>query len=469
MSRAAPVPLLRATTSERRNTPDTWPGQNRHMLLVTNALLITIAADQPSVIEGGWMLVADDGRIDSVGSGTPPLAPGAEVLDVAGAFVAPGFVSSHSHLFTSGLRGLGVDQTLYGWCDSMLGFTADASADNLYWSSLHGALDFLGNGVTTAFDFTDPRLSWVSMVDGVRSGTGVLRDVDYLLRQADAKADAGIRYVNAVGMDATVGTDDEIFERLAAVVAHDEAADQALRLRTAIFGAVQWSPRRDTAELEVEAMRRFGLINRAHFLETREEVELQRSKFEWYAQADALGPDLVFGHFIQTTPEIIDRAAAAGSGMSWQPASNGRLASGIADLPRMRERGMTIGVGLDDQACTDVSDPWQNMRIGIYQQRAATGDPRAMMPADMLRMHTLGSAEVLGIDAQVGSLEPGKFADFVVVDPRSPDVGPLWHPLETYVLSTSLRNLKRVYVGGMLVSENGVSTNPLAPEHGWPA
>src|SRR3546814_20099151 len=92
----------------------------------------------------------------------------------------------------------------------------------------------------------------------------------------------------------------------------------------------------------------------------------------------------------------------------------------------MRERGMTIGFGLDDQACTDVSDPWQNMRIGIYAQRAATGDPRVMMPGDMLRMHTLGSAEVLGIQGSVGSLEPGKFADFLVVDPRRTEIGPLW-------------------------------------------
>lgn len=467
-----------------------FSGQNRQMLLVTNALLIPVAADSaanpdsPDVIADGWMLVGDDGRIDSIGSGTPPAADGVEVLDVHGSFVAPGFVSSHSHLFTSGLRGLGVDATLYGWCDSMLGFTAKASADNIYWSSLHGSFDFLGNGVTTAFDFTDPRLSWVPMVEGVRSGNGVLRDVDYLLRQADAKADSGIRYVNAVGMDVTVGSDDEIFERLAAAVGHDNAADQNYRLGSAIFGAVQWSPRRDAAELEVEAMKRFGLINQAHFLETREEVELQRAKFEWYAGAGALGPDLVFGHFIQTTPEIIDRAAAAGSGMSWQPASNGRLASGIADLPRMRANGMTIGVGLDDQACTDVSDPWQNMRIGVFQQRAATGDPNTMSPADMLRMHTLGSAQVLGIDDRVGSLEPGKFADFVVVDPRSPDMGPLWHPIDNYVLSSSLRNLKQVYVGGRLVNENGVSTNPLAAEasakiheqlpalaarHGWPA
>lgn len=454
------------------------------MLLVVNALLIPVADSGPDVIEGGWMLVGDDGRIAATGSGEHPAAPGVEVLDVGGAFVAPGFVSAHSHLFTSGLRGLGVDQTLYGWCDSMLGFTAHCSPEDLYWSTLHGSLDFLSNGVTTAFDFTDPRLSWVPMVDGERSGLGVLRPLEYVTRQADAKADAGIRYVNAVAMDATVGSDDEIFERFGAAIAHDEAADTRLRLGSAVFGAVQWSPRRDTAELEVEAMRRFGVINEAHFLETREEVDLQRSKFEWYAEAGALSPSLIFGHFIQTTPEIIDRAAAAGAGMSWQPASNGRLASGVADIPRMRERGMTIGVGLDDQACTDVSDPWQNMRIGIYAQRAATGDPRAMMPRDMLRMHTRGSAEVLGIADRVGSLEPGRFADFVVVDPRHPDVGPLWHPLDSYVLACSLRNLKQVYVGGVLVDEGGVSANPLATEasaklherlpriaaaHGWPA
>lgn len=433
------------------------------MLLVTNALLIPVAESGPDVVEDGWMLVGDDGCIVSTGSGMPP-AVDAEILDVAGAFVAPGFVSSHSHLFTSGTRGLGVDQTLYGWCDSMLGFFNHASAEQMYWSTLHGSIDFLSNGVTTAFDFTNPRLPWEQMIEGKRAGVGEVRSLDYVTRQADAKADAGIRYINAVGMDVVAGSDDEIFDRLGAAVAHDDAADQSLRLGSAVFGAVQWSPRRDTAELELEAMRRFGIINQAHFLETREEVELQRTKFAWYDEAGVLGPDLIFGHFIQTTNEIIDRAASAGSGMSWQPASNGRLASGVADLPRMRAQGMTIGVGLDDQACTDISDPWQNMRIGIFQQRAATGDPNSMSPADMLRLHTRGSAEVLGISDRVGSLEPGKFADFVVVDPRSPDIGPLWHPIDNYVLACGLRNLKKVFVGGRLVNENGVSTNPLAAE-----
>lgn len=433
------------------------------MLLVVNALLIQVDPEVEAVPDS-WMLVRDDGRIVGIGTGTPPAAPEAEVLDVAGAFVAPGFVSAHSHLFTSPTRGLATGSTLYGWCDSMLGFFRHVPPELMYWCTLHGALDFLSNGVTTAFDFCDPRLPWEPMIEGRRVGGGELRPLEYLTRQADAKADAGIRYVNAVGMDVTVGSDDEIFERLAAAVAHDDAADPALRLRSAVFGAVQWSPRRDTAELEVEAMRRFGLLNEAHFLETREEVEQQRAKFAWYEQAGALGPDLVFGHFIQTTPQIIERAAEGGAGMSWQPASNGRLASGIADLPRILGNGMTVGVGLDDQACTDVADPWQNMRIGIYQQRAQTGDPAAMTPETMLRLHTLGSAEVLGIADRVGALTPGRYADFVVVDPRRPDTGPLWHPVASYVLAMSLRNLREVYVGGRRVARDGVADNPLAGE-----
>jgi len=433
-------------------------------LLVTHARLITIPAGtaDPGYIEDGWMLI-EDGRIAAIGSGTPDAAAD-ETLDVAGAFVAPGFVSSHSHLFTSGLRGLGVADTLYGWCDAMLGTTAHMTPEQLYWSTLHGSLDFLSNGVTTAYNFTDPLQAWESMVDGKRTGTAGIRGLEYHYRQADGTLDAGIRFVDASGMDVTVGSSDEVFDRFAAEVAHTRAMDADFALGSSIMGQVQWSPHPEAAEFEVEAMRRYGVTNQAHFLESPEAVEHQQSKFALYRDAGALGLGLMFGHFIQTTPEIIAESVSGGASMSWQPASNGRLASGVALVPEMLEMGMKVGVGLDDQACTDVSDPWQNMRMGIYMQRARTKDPLSMMPELMLRLHTLGGAEIMGVDDRVGSLEVGKFADFVVVDPRIPDVGPLWHPVRSYVLAMSPRNLKAVYVGGRLVSENGVSTNPLAAE-----
>lgn len=448
-------------------------------LLVTDARLITLAAssggpDDPEGVgyhERGWMLV-EDGLVAATGDGEPPAgvraavsAAGGDVLDVGGAFVAPGFVSSHSHLFTSGLRGLGVAETLYGWCDSMLGTTAHMSPADIYWSTLHGALDFLSHGVTTAYNFTDPLLSWEPMVEGRRTGSGgQLRDLGYHTRQADACRDAGLRFVDAIGMDATAGTDQDVVDRFAASVEHTRAMDPSLALGASVMGQVQWSPRPDAAEVEVAAMRRHGVTNQAHFLESPEAVPLQQSKFALYRDAGALGPDMVFGHFIQTTPEIIEQAAAGGAGMSWQPASNGRLASGVALVPEMLAMGMTVGIGLDDQACTDVADPWQNMRIGIAAQRARTEDPLAMMPERALRLHTLGAAEVMGVADRVGSLAVGKHADFVVVDPRQPDVGPLWHPVRNYVLSMSLRNLRAVYVGGVLVDEGGTSVNPLAAE-----
>lgn len=211
-------------------------------------------------------------------------------------------------------------------------------------------------------------------------------------------------------------------------------------------------------------MRRFGVINQPHFLETAEEMELQRSKWAWYRDASAFGPDLVFGHFVHATPEMIREAGRCGCGMVWQPTSNGRLASGYANIPACTEAGLRIGVGLDDQSCTDISDPWQNMRMGIYTQRANARSPSAMGVSRMLDLHTRGSAAVLGIDDRVGSLEVGKYADFLVVDPADPDTGPVWDSVATYVLACGLRNLKAVYVGGVLASRDGSSTGAIAAE-----
>ena len=431
-------------------------------LLVYDAVLLTLAPDEPEPVRG-WMAVGEDGRIAALGPGSPPPAePGVRLLDAGGAFVAPGFVSAHSHLHTSGSRGLGTDQSLYGWIEAMTRFTNHAGAEDLYWLTLHGALDFLNNGITTAYDFTAGLL----VFDAARAQHGAfggeLRPMECGEAQIRAKVDAGIRFVNSVMLDDAAGGPAEVLGRLDHLVDYAaKFADGPLYLRSAISGAVQWAEDRTTAELEVEAMARHGLINQPHFLESPYEPAAQRSKFAWYRDAGALGPDLVFGHFIQTTDDIIVEAAAHGCGMVWQPTSNGRLASGIADIPRCRELGMRVGMGLDDQSCTDLSDPFQNMRIGMYLLRASRRDPEALGVREVLELHTLGSARVLGIDGDVGSLEVGKYADFLVVDPRRPDTGPVWDPWASYVLACGLRNLTQVWVGGRLVSRDGAVVGEL--------
>jgi cytosine/adenosine deaminase-related metal-dependent hydrolase len=432
-------------------------------LTVLDAVVIPVSDTGPAWFRG-WLTVGDGGRITGLGPGSPPAVEG-EVLDVGGALVAPGFVSAHSHLFTSGLRGIAPGSTLYPWVRAMMEVFAHADAEDLYWCTLHGALDFLANGVTSAYNFTQSRATWLYNPATAANELVAVHPPSYLTRQFSAAADAGLRVMNAIRLDDEAAPEDEtlgVFADMVAASADLVPPDQ--HLGASVFGAVQWAAGPRTAELEALVMDRHGLIDQAHFVETAEGIDVQRAKFAWYVDAGALGPRFLFGHFVHPTPQMVTTAAGSGAGMVWQPTSNGRLGSGFADVIALREAGMRIGVGLDDQSCTDISDPFANMRMGLYTTRALHSDAAVLMPADVLRMHTLGGAEVLGVADRVGSLEVGKYADFVVVDHRVPSTGPVWDVLATYVLACGLRNLKRVYVGGKLVSEEGRSTNPLSAD-----
>ena len=455
------------------------PRASAPALTIVNAVILPMA-DGVDWFRG-WLSVGDDGRISGMGEGHPPAGRAAtpwaeagegligsgEVFDAKGAFVAPGFISAHSHIFTSGMRGMTPGDELYGWVGEQSTFISGADADDIYWFTLHGCLDFLGNGVTSAYNFTDSRVVGKYDAETDTREIFAIRPEDYLHRQVDAARDAGLRTMNAIRLDSEFQPVEGAFEVFARAVAYvDTTVPPDLNLGASVFGAVQWSATEQAARDEVRAMDEHGIGNQAHFLETAEALDQQREKFRWYADAGALRPGFLFGHFVHPDAYMSQVAAERGAGMVWQPTSNGRLGSGVADIPRYRELGMPIGVGLDDQSCTDVSDPFQNMRIGAYTQRAVHQDASVVMPREMIRLHTLGSAEAMGpsVAADVGSLEIGKFADLLVVDPAAPDTGPVWDVYAHYAFACGLRNLKRVYVGGALVSQNGESTHPRAAE-----
>jgi cytosine/adenosine deaminase-related metal-dependent hydrolase len=424
-------------------------------LVVRNARLITVAPGPQAFV--GYLAVGSDGKIAAIGPGDPPGAIRAErIVDAGGRFVAPGFVSAHSHLFQSPLRGLGTDQTLYGWLGAIKLLTEHASAEDIYWFCLHGSVDFLRSGITTGYDFTysgELGGGQHSIGIGEAAGTPQVDQQPYEEAQIRAKLDAGLRFINSVSI-VPMGTEQEIEERLDRIMKYAAAfAGNPLFLKMAISGWVQRSSGMESAHREVRFMRKYGLMNQAHFLESPERVPDQQAKFAWYRDAGALGPDFVFGHFIHTTPEIVAETARSGACMCWQPSANGRIGSGTADIPALQKAGIRIGIGADDQSCSDLSDPFQNLRMGLYSIRSLYRNAAILSPADVLRFHTLGAAEILGVASRVGSLEVGKFADFVVVDPRHPDTGPVHDPIASYVLACSQRNLKQVYVAGSLVAD----------------
>jgi 5-methylthioadenosine/S-adenosylhomocysteine deaminase len=424
-------------------------------LLVRNALIITAATGFEPFL--GYIAVGQDGKIAALGPGEPPKAAGADrVLDAEGKIVAPGFISAHSHLFQSPLRGLGTDQTLYGWLGVIRLLVEHATAEDIYWFCLHGSVDFLRNGITTGYDFTysgDLGGGQRSIGIGENVGSSQVNQEPFEEAQIRAKLDAGLRFINSISI-VPLGTEREVEERVERILHYaSRFSDNPLFLKMAISGWVQRASGIEAAFREARLMKKFGLMNQAHFLESPERVPEQQAKFSWYRDAGALGPDFVFGHFIHTTPQIVRETAESGACMCWQPSANGRIGSGTADIPALRKAGIKIGIGLDDQSCSDLSDPFQNIRMGLYSIRSLYKDATVLSVRDVLHFHTLGGADILGIASKVGSLEVGKFADFVVVDPRCPDTGPVHDPVATYVLACSLRNLQQVYVGGDLVAE----------------
>jgi 5-methylthioadenosine/S-adenosylhomocysteine deaminase len=437
------------------------------VLTVRNGLLLTMADGQDPFV--GWLRVDAHGRITGLGPGDPPDQPRSrpsepeEVLDATGKIIAPGFVSAHSHLHTSGLRGLAVGETLYPWVRANNEVLIGASDEDLYWFTLHGCLDFLGNGITSAYNFMLNRVLWLYDGKTGRDRPAQIRAEEFVTQQFAAVADSGLRVLTAIRLDDEAFGPDEAgagFDHTAAAIRERTPAEQFLGV--SVYGAVQWSSSPRTAELEAETMARHRIGNQAHFVETTENLAAQQAKFDWYERAGALGPTMLFGHFVHPTDRMIDAVAEAGAAVVWQPASNGRLGSGVADIVRYRQRGIPVGMGLDDQSCTDNSDPFGAMRLGLYSQRARYSRADVLMPRDVLRMHTLGAAEVLGVADRIGSLEVGKLADFLVVDPTRPDTGPIWDAHASYVLACGPRNLERVYLGGRPAAVDGQVRHPLA-------
>ena len=421
-------------------------------LLVTNALFLTMADGQREPL-AGYMLVGQDGRILRVEAGSPPEGTTAPaVYDAGGKFILPGFISAHSHIWQSANRGLGADNTLLDWIGAFMQYTGASSPEDLYWYTLHGCLDFTRYGITSAYNFTYEGAEW----NGYEKPVGQ-RPGDWEQEQFRAELDSGMRFIHSLGMP-PFESDAETRRAIERFIDYTKPhRDNPRFLKLALSGSVAFVPNKQRAFREAAYMRDYDLDNQMHYLEPPNAVRVQRDKFPWLIESGmlAMGPRLYFGHFIHTTPEIVEACAKAGCNMVWNPLSNGRLASGFADIPAYLKAGMKVGMGVDDQSASDIPDPFENMRTGLYAMRDKYEDAQVLSTYDVLRLHTMGSATVMRVADRVGSLEPGKFADFNVIDPRQRDIGPVYDAYASIVLACGQANLERVYIGGDLAVLRG--------------
>jgi 5-methylthioadenosine/S-adenosylhomocysteine deaminase len=415
-------------------------------LLVTNARLFTMAPQQRDPFTG-YLAVAGDGTIVTVAKGDPPADLRADqVLDAHGDWIIPGLISAHSHLWQAAYRGVAADKTLIDWIDDLYSQRAIKSpAEDFYWFCLLGSLDHLQHGITAAYNFNYSRTN--------EQGS------PFDEAQFRAELKSGIRFVHGYepGWMAPGITIDQERDRLKAFLAWTATQPPSSAfLSLMINGDTAFNNTYQQAVLEKRLMDEFHLLNQSHYLEPPEaktQAE-ERAKFAWFVDSGLLSKQLIFGHFIHSDENILQQAVKYDVAMTWNPLSNGRMASGVADIPKYLKMGIRVGMGIDGEASGDLADPFENMRAGLYAVRDKYEDATVISPYQVLWLHTMGSADVLGVKDKLGSLEPGKYADFLMIDPTRLGAV-LEDPYANLVLVTGERDIDRVFVGGELKVDHG--------------
>jgi cytosine/adenosine deaminase-related metal-dependent hydrolase len=390
-------------------------------------------------IEDGAVAI-EDGRIAAVGPANE-LGPGAHHED---AVIVPGFVNAHSHLEYAVYAGFG-----------------DALGDFAEWISLHIQ--------------RKARIDWDEYVDIARlgaaqclaSGVTTVGDCSYSGAAARACADLGLRatvYLEVFGSDAGGA-----LEHFAEIKDRVEPAFSD-RVRPGISPHAPYSVSLDL----YFACGELGLPVATHISESPAEVKYVLSgEGPWGAYADLLveppgqtgtrllaehgllGPNVVAAHCVVLEPDEIDLLAATGTGVAHCPRSNAALGCGIAPLPELREAGARVGVGTDSPASAPSFDFFEELRSVLLSARARAAKPNVLSCAEALELGTLGSARALRLDAEIGSLVPGKRADLTVVSLAGSEYLPWEDPAAAVVLGGAPDRVLATYVDGETRYEKG--------------
>lgn len=228
------------------------------------------------------------------------------------------------------------------------------------------------------------------------------------------------------------------------------------------IGLAPCSPFSVTTELLKEAAvfaRKKGVRLHTHLAETKDEEAFcmkthGKRPFEYMESVGWVGPDVWYAHAIFLNDREIREMAKTGTGVAHCPASNQRLGSGIAPVPRMLEAGVPVGLGVDGSASNDSSDMLGELRGALLLHRVL-GGASAITTDDVFRMATSGGAKVLGFDS-IGSIEPGKLADVVLWDlDQLGYAGALHDPVAALLYAGDRHVADTVIVNGDVVVERG--------------
>lgn len=431
--------------------------------------------ERPVIIDGGYIATVDaagtehstghlvmrGGLIIAVGAGraSEALREGAEVVDATGCLVTPGLINTHHHLYQWLTRGYAQDSILFDWLTTLYPLWSKIDARLTGIGAAGGMAVLARSGCTTVADhhYVFPKGSG----DIVGAIVGASRRIGVRLHATRGSMDLGASQ-GGLPPDFAVETTDAALRASAEAVERYHDASFGSMARVAIAPCSPFSVTADLLREAAVLARSLDVRLHTHASETREEDAYCLERFgmsptQYLESVGWLGNDVWMAHCVHLDDAAITRYAETGTGVAHCPSSNARLAAGTAPVRDMLRAGVPVGLGVDGSASNESGQLGIEIREAVLMNRLRTGAD-SFSVRQGLSIATMGGAQVLGRQNEIGSLEVGKLADVAVWRVDGIEHAGILDPVAALGLG-AMPPIARLYVGGnAIVDESRLVT-----------
>ncbi len=405
-------------------------------LLIKNATIITMNDDN-DVIENGFIFIKDKKILD-LGKTDDCKYNSSNQIDASDKIIIPGLINAHTHASMSLLRGYADDYPLKIWLENYI-WPAEAkymNKQNIILGAQLAILEMLQSGTTFFNDmyFYEDEIAKVVKKAGIKAYLceGI---IDYPIKSYDVQT----KFDKIINLKKEYPTDDLVY-----------------------VGIAPHSPYTCTKSTLLKAKQiadDFDMIYHIHVAETENEYKQipdnNLSPVQFLNNLNLIDDKFTAIHCVYLNDKDRDILKEKNAGIVHNPVSNKKLASGIADVYKMMKKGLKVGLGTDGATSNNNLDMFKEMSHVALTQKAISKNPETLSAEQTLYLATKGSAKVLHVDDITGSLEAGKYADLVILNPNNPHSLPWYNPFSYIVYSAKSTDVETTIINGKIVYDKG--------------
>jgi 5-methylthioadenosine/S-adenosylhomocysteine deaminase len=406
--------------------------------IIRNTTVLTMN-DRNEILEHVDVLIKN-GIIARIGPDIADTSEGANTIDGSGKLVMPGLINGHCHVPMTLLRNYADDMDLQTWLfDHIFPVEDRLNGDDVYWGSLLGIMEMLSTGTTCFADMYDHMDAIASAVE--------LSGIRAQLSRGQTSNDAGPDFSEDRAMKESVDF----------VKKWNGAAEGRITAAMAPHAIYTCSP----AYIQAVAnnAEKLGVPIHVHLDETvREHEDCLRTHGKTpTAHLYDLGLfelKTIAAHCVCITEDDMRLLREKDVSVIHNPASNLKLASGIAPVPEALSAGLNVCIGTDGASSNNNLNMWEDMYLTSILHKGSTRDPRLITAGEVLKMATVNGAKALGMP-RVGSIQEGNKADLIMVDLEKPHLKPLHNLCSALVYSAQGSDVSMTMVDGRILYQDG--------------